>query len=63
MALTARTAICQDCDWQVTGSSAWSAADIHEADTGHTVRRTGPGAMAARPDPFTQPHEDDPTAQ
>jgi hypothetical protein len=47
----------------VTGSSAWSAADIHEADTGHTVRRTGPGAMAARPDPFTQPHEDDPTAQ
>lgn len=63
MSLSVRTAICQDCDWRVTGSSAWNAADVHESDTGHTVKRVGPGSTATKPDPFTQPLEDEPPAQ
>lgn len=63
MTLTQRTAICQDCDWQVSGSSAWNAADVHESDTGHTVKRIGPGSLSTRPDPFTEPHGDQPPAQ
>ena len=55
-----RTATCQDCEWRVSGSSAWNAATIHEADTGHAVRRAGPADPGARPDPYTQPHGDEP---
>ncbi|MCV2395382.1 hypothetical protein OEB99_13780 [Actinotalea sp. M2MS4P-6] len=57
-----RTATCEDCEWHVSGSSAWSAADIHESDTGHTVRRAGAGTPGDVPDPYTEPHEDEPTA-
>ncbi len=56
-----RTATCQDCEWQVSGSAAWNAADIHESDTGHTVRRAGSAPAGDRPNPYTQPHTDDPT--
>ncbi|MDO8105945.1 hypothetical protein Q6348_01895 [Isoptericola sp. b441] len=57
MDTSVRAAICQDCDWQVSGSSAWNAAEVHETDTGHTVKRTGPGARGTRPARFTQPLE------
>lgn len=55
MGITERSATCPACGWTATGPTAWTQADGHEADVGHDVHRSGPGAAGTRPAPFTQP--------
>jgi hypothetical protein len=50
-----RVAECQECEWRAMGSSAWSAADVHAADTGHEVRKVTMIAQPSEPEAPSDP--------